>query len=457
MQTSRLLCFLFWTSTAWTDIRIYDLTNNPIAIIPLGQARISNSYIRVIHPVNLTAIKDAIDLFDYVTKNSDLNNSLFDQVIRKKINKIHLTFNRIVPQNRFKRWESLGRAWKYVSGSPDADDLKVINSTINSLVTENNNQIHINNVFEKRMRNLTRTFNLLIDNEQKLENVTFKSFDSLNFVFELDELLYYLEVVEESITLARSSIPNSRIIHERELEAIQRILNGNGFGLDSVDSILNIASAYVMFNKDTFIYILKIPRIKNVPYTLSFVEPVIAEGYRIHLPKPFYLKGKTSFISQSPCSKLKALFVCSNTNLEPLTECMQQLISGETADCPMERIYRDKTIRKVNDGNIVIHGDNITLRSNCSTTRFLSGSYLIQHSNCTLNLDDEEYTSTNLEIQPFTPVTTIKSLHRTCEKEPRKIAVQPRRILSREAYRLFRSNRGSRGRLLTRRGAVSET
>lgn len=114
-------------------------------------------------------------MFDYVTKNSDLNNSLFDQVIRKKINKIHLTFNRIVPQNRFKRWESLGRAWKYVSGSPDADDLKVINSTINSLVTENNNQIHINNVFEKRMRNLTRTFNLLIDNEQKLENVTFKS------------------------------------------------------------------------------------------------------------------------------------------------------------------------------------------------------------------------------------------------------------------------------------------
>lgn len=362
----------------------------------------------MIHPINLTTIKETIELFNFAVNNSDLEDSLFEHVIKKKIDKINLSFNRIIPSRRYKRWESLGKAWKYVSGSPDADDLKVINSSINSLTIENNNQIHINNVFEKRMNNLTRTFNFLVDNEQNLENVTFKSFDSLNFVFKLDELLYYLEVVEESITLARRSIPSSRIILGHELEAIHQTLNNSGFGLNSVDSILNIASAYAMFNKDTFIYILKIPRIKDIPYTLSFIEPIIADGYRIHLPAQYYLKGQTSFISRTPCSKLKALFVCSRSNLEPLTECLQQLTSGKTSSCPMERIYEGKTIRKIDDGNIVIHGDNITLTSNCSVTRFLSGSYLIQHPNCTLKLDNEEYTSTDLDIQPFAPTIGIK-------------------------------------------------
>ncbi|XP_062540320.1 uncharacterized protein LOC134208338 [Armigeres subalbatus] len=260
------------------------------------------------------------------------------------------------------------------------------------------------------MKNLTNTFNFLIDNAQKLENVTFKSFDSLNFVFKLDELLYYLEVVEESLTLARRSIPSSRIIQGGELEAIQRILRNNDFGLNSVDSILNIASSYAMFNKDNIIYVLKIPQIEGALYTLNFVEAVIEDGYRIHVPAPFYLKGQIPLISHVKlrCIKLRAPFVCSSSSLEPLTECMQKLISGKTADCPTERIYGGKIIRKINDGNIVIHGHNITLTSNCSATRSLSGPNLIQHSHCTLKLDDVEYSSTNVEIPPFTPITGIK-------------------------------------------------
>lgn len=92
----------------------------------------------MIHPINLTTIKETIELFNFAVNNSDLEDSLFEHVIKKKIDKINLSFNRIVPSRRYKRWESLGKAWKYVSGSPDADDLKVINSLIISLTIENN-------------------------------------------------------------------------------------------------------------------------------------------------------------------------------------------------------------------------------------------------------------------------------------------------------------------------------
>ncbi|XP_062551054.1 LOW QUALITY PROTEIN: uncharacterized protein LOC134216039 [Armigeres subalbatus] len=258
---------------------------------------------------------------------------------------------------------------------------------------------------------LDKTFNSLLDNEQNLEKVTFDSLDSLNFIFEIDELLYYLEIIEESITLAGRSIPSSRIIHPEELSVIRHTLNDNGFRLNSVDDMLNIASAYAVYNNEMFMYILKIPKIKDVQYKIGLIEPVIANNLRIHLTAQFYIEGQNAFMSKNPCPKMKDLSICSSIcpPLEPPTECIQQLVSGQhTAKCPMERIYEAKTIRKITEGNIMVTGSNITLSSNCSSERLLNGSFLIQYSNCTVKLDDEEYANSDMEIQPFIPTTGIK-------------------------------------------------
>ncbi|XP_062554637.1 LOW QUALITY PROTEIN: uncharacterized protein LOC134219787 [Armigeres subalbatus] len=257
---------------------------------------------------------------------------------------------------------------------------------------------------------LDKTFNSLLDNELNLEKVTFDSLDSLNFIFKIDELLYYLEIIEESITLAGQSIPSSRIIHPEELSVIRHTLNDNGFRLNSVDDMLNIASAYAVYNNEMFMYILKIPKIKDVQYKIGLIEPVIANNLRIHLTAQFYIEGKNVFMKKkNPCPKMKDLSICSSSNLEPPTECIQQLVSGQhTAKCPMERIYEAKTIRKITEGNIMVTGSNITLSSNCSSERLLNGSFLIQYSNCTVKLDDEEYANSDMEIQPFIPTTGIK-------------------------------------------------
>lgn len=158
---------------------------------------------------------------------------------------------------------------------------------------------------------------------------------------------------------------------------------------------------------------MKIPKIKDVRYTLNFIEPVIIDQHRIHLPAQFYLEGIKSFASKEPCSKIKATYICSSIDLRPLTQCMQQLVSGKAADCPLEHTYGNKTIRKINDGNIVVNAINVTLTSNCSVTkRTLTGSFLIQYANCTIKLDEEEFSNVNTEIRPFIP-TTGQKVHPT--------------------------------------------
>lgn len=166
-----------------------------------------------------------------------------------------------------------------------------------------------------------------------------------------------------------------------------------------------------MYSKDSIAYVLKIPRIKESEYTLSYIEPVTVNNTRIYLKSNYYLKGIAQYVSKSPCLRYKNLHVCVNSQLEPLSGCMEQLMNGESAHCPTERIYGNNTIKQVTDGNIVINDADTSLSSNCLTQpRPLRGSYLVQFTNCSIQINNEEYANTNIQIPvlPFIPTTGLK-------------------------------------------------
>ncbi|XP_058465476.1 uncharacterized protein LOC131439016 [Malaya genurostris] len=238
-------------------------------------------------------------------------------------------------------------------------------------------------------------------------------FDSLNLLFNIDELIKHLEYIEEAIDLARQSIPSSRLISYQEMKTAKQILLRSGLETTIVENVLDISSAYVMYSKETIIYILKIPKIKNAEYTMNFVESIISNQTRIHLTSTYYLNGPIVYSTKSQCPKYKHIYICPSSQLEPVVECVQQIIKGENAQCPTERVYNSKTIRKINEGNILVNDANVVLTSNCSNhQRELKGTFLIQFSSCMLKLDGEEFSNSNLEIsaKSFIPTTGVKKI-----------------------------------------------
>ena len=327
------------------------------------------------------------------------------------MNKLYTITSKIRPSSRSKRWETLGKVWKYVSGSPDAEDLKIINITLNSLITQNDRQIKINAAIENRINNITQNLNTLIKYQQNFTSEALDGFNSVNLIFNLDELIYQLEVIEEAITLARRNIPSSRIISSHELDVAKQFLSLNGLGPNIIDTVLDIASVYVVYNKEVIIYTLKIPRIKYVPYKLNFIEPITSNNFRILLNSNYYLDGPIPYMSKTPCSKSKDLYICSSSQIEPTSECIRQLLTEQTAFCPMEKTYGKNLIKRIDDANIVVNDADTLLSSNCSKQeRKLQGSFLIQFHDCTLKLNGEEYTSNYVEAQPqsFIPTTGLK-------------------------------------------------
>lgn len=89
----------------------------------------------------------------------------------------------------------------------------------------------------------------MFNDYNSLASETLTGFDSVNLLFNIDELIKQLEYVEEAIDLARQNIPSSRIISHLEMEAAQQFLANNGLEATIVENVLDIASAYIVYKK----------------------------------------------------------------------------------------------------------------------------------------------------------------------------------------------------------------
>lgn len=391
-------------------IHVHDLEQNPLAVVTMGDARVSSNHLRILHKINMNTIENAIEQVKLVVRDKGWKDDILGPLINLKVRKLVETHSKLKPDRskRKRRWETLGSAWKYISGSPDAEDLRILNRTTNSLIDQNNEQIKINRQFENRISNMSTSLSIFISS---ISNEIIDRMNSVNLLFNIDELTKHLETIEEAIALARANIPSSRLITAQELQLARDFITDYHLGLDSPNDILDIASAYILHNAQQIIYVLKIPKIKAINYKLYYIEPVINNGSKIHIQSNYLLRGTKSYTVQSPCPRLKNLYICSSSQLRLAGQCITKLINGNSADCPIEKAYGQNHIKRVDEANIIINDGNTTLSSNClEESRMLVGSFLIQVSNCSVYMGGEEYVNldTIISTKSFLPTTGLK-------------------------------------------------
>ena len=140
-------------------LHIHNLNDNPVAIIPFGNARIQTGYIRIINPIDLSEIENTIKNIQNVAVKQEIFIPL-QKLIEAKKQRLDSSFLKLKPVKfRPKRLDMIDTVWKHIGGSPDAEDLRIIERSLNQLTTENNKQILINNAIEQRLNNITEIIN----------------------------------------------------------------------------------------------------------------------------------------------------------------------------------------------------------------------------------------------------------------------------------------------------------
>ena len=188
------------------------MEHDHVATVKIGEARITEGSVQIVHNINTTLLLEAIGLWETVSLNES---SPSTEIIRTKIKNIKTKFIQTRPickRTRSKRWDKLGAGWKWLAGSPDADDLRTIVNNYNKVVDNNNNQILINQNFDETISNVTSSIEELTKASSQDINDLYKEVRFSRIIYDLGILDEEVEQIQNSMILSKLKLINPHLL-----------------------------------------------------------------------------------------------------------------------------------------------------------------------------------------------------------------------------------------------------
>ncbi|XP_049291668.1 uncharacterized protein LOC125768285 [Anopheles funestus] len=371
-------------------LQIRNLDNDPILFLEKQECKIQTGTLKIIHPINLTNIENNIKKFETIAKKINKNLPISD-LITERVEEIKNRLDQIVPREtkRIKRWDALGTTWKWLAGSPDAVDLRIINRTLNDLINENNAQINVNNIINTKIAELTITINALIDKHTTKDKLLLQEIDAITLLIYMDTTQRILEDIEDAILKTRVQLINSKLLTINEILAIETIITNQGIRTSSPEESMNYAIPKIAVNKKMLLYILEIPKVEDV-CTIFQIESLTFKNLTIiNTPKYIVKKGSEMFETLKPFDKVQL-----GEYLKPFRDtCLTSMIEGRESNCNAIEDY-STSINLISINKILINNaKNAEVKSNCGPhDRILSGNFILTFNNCTVIINNHTFT-----------------------------------------------------------------
>lgn len=379
---------------------------------------------KIVNKINTTQIGWAIH--DIKTKILTRHNddAELTALLTWKINELESNLRQIQPKpRRQKRWDALGRAWKWMSGSPDADDLEIINNGINKITDNSNRQITVNDELFDGLNNMTETINELIREENRTHRAVKAGNDLFNIILNLNIINQEIITIQNSITLAKLGVVNNRMLRPREIELMNQILSDQGIPIDVLDEALGFASVTIGTDGETILYIINIPNLSDSSYQHLKIASIIDHSLRIKLEGNEYLYGNGKlYLKIDTCSKLGNWSICNLNSLKDVStdECISNLLVGHHSNCTYENIVHHPTVTEMSSTTLLLNEVNDTLLNTCGiANRQLVGSFLITYQNCSVSIRNMTFTNQIIDFVEhpiFSLSTGLKVIKRNIEE-----------------------------------------
>ncbi|XP_058448226.1 uncharacterized protein LOC131428341 [Malaya genurostris] len=376
------------------DLR--DVGRQPVLIFDQGEARIKLDHTYYIHYFNLTTIRMQVkslrDQFENFSQNQ------FSDLVEEKFNEIDFALKSIDPIRRHKRWDSVGTVWKFIAGSPDANDLRIINSTINNLVTNNNEQIRINREINLQLKEA------MFETKKAINLFNTRSIEmySTKILFHLNYLSKKLNQITDAIMLAKLGIVNEKILSQREIDILINDLARENITVHTALEATNYATTSVATNNLEIALMIKMPKLDPRIFNKVRLYPIIHKNKQIHIDHRFYLTHKDEVYSINSIEP--TIFNANEINLDNST-CIPKLLKGEQATCNFTVNPVEEEVIFLDNQHLFINTiKNFTLSSNCGiTNRNLTGPFVVFFRNCQLYINNASYNS-RMKTLPGNPI-----------------------------------------------------
>lgn len=370
----------------------------------------------MIHPINITDLEKTIS--SLTSLSYERIKGPLKEVIRTKARNLYSNLLKIKPtRNRLARSiDFIGTTWKWIGGSPDAEDLSIINTTMNKLIDGNNQQAAVNMQLDKRIRVLSDAIRKLgeTNNEFIIDEL-----EAITMSINIDVINRILEEIQETIIWTKASIVNSKLLSAHEVNTIRLLLTEQGMNITIPDEALKLIRPRIALDEDNLLYILQIPKLEEEIYNVLQIYPTVVNGSVIEKLPMVVLQGREKLYITSEPNK----YVQQPANIRSLTdECIANLMTGKSSQC---KTRKDNTTRAVliEDGTILINNaKSNSLKFSCGPdNRTINGNFLIRFRRCTITFNNQTFSAETIHniIEPYWgPITgTATYLQPTPEED----------------------------------------
>lgn len=367
--------------------------------------------IKIIHPINISTLENSVYSFTKLARQINKELPISKLILQKSkdlLNNLHQL--KPMKTRRTKRWDLIGTSWKWIAGSPDADDLRIINGTLNDLINQNNQQVQINTLINTRIDSMTTTVNKLIE-QQSIENkILLEEMDAVTLLLYMDTVNNILEDLEDTILRTRIAVANSKLLSLKDILTIEAILYEQGINTQFPEEALNFAVPKIVTQGDVWLYILQIPKVKENCEIIQVIPLTVQKTILTNLPTYVVRSGNNIFTTTNHENAIQ-----QTTFLTPLMDnCTFHIIFGQESHC--NATYNDNTrISLITNNKILVNNaKDLQMKSNCGPhNRILHGNFLITFYNCSIQIDNQMFTAEEIvdnvrELQGAFPNLELK-------------------------------------------------
>lgn len=375
-------------------LEVKNLNNEPLLLTRINECRIQTGMIKLVHPIDLGNLERTINNLNSLAKNFKDQGDLF-KMADLKIKNLYNNLLLIKPIRRVKRWDAIGTGWKWLAGSPDAQDLHIINRTMTELIHENNAQIKVNYRIDRRFKQLTDTMNQVI-NITNIGIVTLKDVELLKLIININHVNEIILNIQDAILETKVSVVNGRILATEEIMKIKELLFQQGLETEILEEALKFVKPKIVIRDEVLLYIIEVPQLGKTG-SIMLVNSLINDDKRIKEYPDFLVQiDKELFTTNTPNNLIQLSYDIKKFE----DTCIHPLILGQNSTCTFI-VETDMEIKLIVGGKLLINnGKNIILSSDCGPENItLNGNFLVTFENCTIRINGQTFTATQLSTK----------------------------------------------------------
>lgn len=378
------------------ELELKHLENKPILVMKYKSCKIQSGNIKIIHTINLTDLELTINLLtNSAYTNIDDKNHL-TKIMKYKVKQLYSNLYQLKPSKhqRHKRWDMIGTTWKWIAGSPDAEDLRIINTTMHQLIKENNNQYRVNDQIGLRIQQLTNSIAQTLTNNKIIMN----EIDVLTMIVNIDTVNNILTNIQDAILLSKALVTSSKILSPKEIHTIKQLIEQQGVPIEMPDEAFNLVTPKFTVSADTLLYILQLPQLEKEESKVIRILPLTINNAKIKNYPKFLVKTRRELFTTSNPDE----FVQRSSFIERFNDaCIAPLVLGTRSRCNTTSDTETHTNLLSNNLMLITNAKNHHLDSNCGPdNRTVEGNLLISFSNCSIFFNGQTISSSELFTQP---------------------------------------------------------